>query len=97
MARIFRFIFYLIVAFLAVVFAVLNSKSSQVDYYFGKADLPLALMLAVSMAIGAALGVIASLGMVLKSKRQSSALRKSVSNAEKELAKLRALPHQDQT
>ena len=97
MARLFRFIFYLIVAFLAVFFALLNSQSSQFDYYFGKADVPLALLLAIAMAIGAVLGVIASLGMVLKSKRQSSSLRKSTTNAEKELAKLRAtLPPQDQ-
>jgi putative membrane protein len=97
MARLFRFIFYLIIAFLAVFFALLNSQPSQFDYYFGKSDLPLALLLAIAMGIGALLGVIASLGMVIRSKRQSSSLRKSVSNAEKELTKLRALPNQDQT
>ena len=96
MARLFRFIFYLTIAFLAVFFALLNSESTQFDYYFGKADLPLALMLAIAMAIGAGLGVVASLGIVVKSKRQSSVLRKNAVNAEKELAKLRALPHQDQ-
>ena len=96
MARLFRFIFYLIIAFLAVFFALLNSDTTQFDYYFGKADLPLALMLAIAMAIGAGLGVVASLGIVVKSKRQSSVLRKNAVNAEKELAKLRALPHQDQ-
>jgi lipopolysaccharide assembly protein A len=98
MARLFRFVFYLVIAFLAVFFALLNSQSIQFDYYFGKTELPLALMLAIAMAIGAALGVIASLGMVVKSKRQSSTLRKSVANAEKELAKLRAAPpHQEQS
>ena len=97
MARIFRFIFYLLIAFLAVFFALLNSDSVQFDYYFGKLDLPLALMLAIAMAIGAVLGVISSLGMVVKSKRQTSALRKNAVNAEKELAKLRAIPHQEQS
>jgi putative membrane protein len=96
MARLFRFVFYLVIAFLAVIFALLNSEPTQFDYYFGKAALPLALMLAIAMAIGAALGVIATVGMVVKSKRQASAMRRSASNAEKELAKLRALPHQDQ-
>ena len=97
MARLFRFVFYLVIAFLAVIFALLNSQSSQFDYYFGKSDLPLALLLAIAMAIGALLGVTASLGMVIRSKRQSSSLRKSVANAEKELTKLRDLPNQDQT
>jgi len=96
MARLFRFIFYLVIAFLAVFFALLNSEPIQFDYYFGKANLPLALMLAIAMAIGAGLGVIASLGMVVKSKRHFSVMRKNAVNAEKELAKLRALPHQDQ-
>ena len=97
MARLFRFVFYLVIAFLAVIFALLNGESTQFDYYFGKAALPLALMLAIAMAIGAMLGVVATVGMVVKSKRQTSAMRKNVTNAEKELAKLRALPHQDQT
>ena len=97
MARLFRFIFYLVVAFLAVIFALLNGEAAQFDYYFGKASLPLALMLAIAMAIGALLGVIATVGMVVKSKRQASAMRRNATNAEKELAKLRAIPHQDQT
>jgi len=96
MARLFRFVFYLLIAFLAVFFALFNSESTQFNYYFGKADLPLALLLAIAMAIGAVLGVIASLGIVGKSKRQTSALRKNAVNAEKELAKLRALTHQEQ-
>ncbi len=96
MARLFRFIFYLLIAFLAVFFAVLNGESTQFNYYFGNVDVPLALMLAIAMGVGAVLGVIASLGIVVKSKRQTSALRKNAVNAEKELSKLRALPHQDQ-
>jgi putative membrane protein len=98
MARLIRFIFYVIIAFVAVFFAILNSQSTPFNYYFGQTELPLALMLAVALAGGAVLGVIASLGIVMKSKRQSSTLRKSAANAEKELAKLRAaLPHQEQS
>jgi putative membrane protein len=96
MSRLFRFVFYLVVAFLAVIFALLNSQSTQFDYYFGKTDLPLAMIVAIAMVVGAVLGVTASLGMVIRSKRKSTVLRKSASNAEKELAKLRAIPHQDQ-
>jgi len=96
MARLFRLIFYLAVALLAVIFAVLNSQSAPFNYYFGKTTLPLALMLAIAIAFGAVLGVVATIGMVVKSKRQASAMRRNAANAEKELAKLRALPHQDQ-
>ena len=95
MARLFRFVFYLLIAFLALVFALLNSQTAQFNYYFGRWEQPLALLLAIATAMGALLGVLVSLGMVLKSKRQSSILRKNADFAEKELAKLRALPHQD--
>lgn len=95
MARLFRVGFYLIIAFLALIFALLNAQPTQFDYYFGRRELPLALMLAFALAAGALLGVMVSLGMVLKSKRQASAQRKSAEFAEKELAKLRALPAKD--
>jgi uncharacterized integral membrane protein len=96
MARLFRVGFYLIIAFAALIFALLNAQPTQFDYYFGRRELPLALILAFALVAGIAIGVTVSMGMVLKSKRQTSALRKSAEFAEKELAKLRALPSKDQ-
>ncbi len=95
MARLFRFVIYLIVALLALVFALLNAQPIQFNYYFGQWEIPLSLMLAIAMVAGAVLGVTASLGIVIKAKRQSSVQRKNADIAERELAKLRALPNQD--
>ena len=95
MARLFRFVFYLIVAVLALFFALLNAQTIPFNYYFGQIQLPLSLMLAISLALGAVLGVMVSLGMVIKAKRQASHQRKNADIAERELAKLRALPLQD--
>ena len=95
MARLFRFVFYMFVALLALFFALLNAQTIPFNYYFGQAQLPLALMLAISLALGAVLGVTVSLGMVFKAKRQTSQQRKNADIAERELAKLRALPLKD--
>jgi len=96
MVRLFRFIFYLTVALLALAFALLNSQTVKFDYYFGQWELPLSLMLAVATTSGAALGVMVSLGIVIRAKRESTALRKNAAIVEKELAKLRALPLNDE-
>ena len=95
MARLFSFVFYLIVALLALVFALLNAQTMEFNYYFGQVQLPLSLMLAIAIVLGAVLGVTVSLGMVMKAKRQASVQRKNADIAEKELAKLRALPLND--
>jgi putative membrane protein len=95
MARLFRFVLYLIVAMLALVFALLNAQTIPFNYYFGQVQLPLSLMLAIAIVLGAVLGITVSLGMVLKSKRQASLQRKNADIAERELAKLRALPLKD--
>lgn len=95
MARLFRFVFYSIVALLALIFALLNAQPIQFDYYFGRWELPLSLMLTIAAASGALLGVMTSLGIVIKAKRQTTILRKKADFAEKELAKLRELPLKD--
>jgi putative membrane protein len=95
MARLFRFVFYLIVALLALALALLNAQPVQFNYYFGQWEIPLSLILAIATGLGAVLGIIASLGIVIKSKRQSSVMRKNADFAEKELAKLRSLPLND--
>jgi len=95
MARLFRFVVYLIVALLALVFALLNAQPTQFNYYYGQLDIPLSLIIAIAIAVGAVLGVVASMGIVIKTKRQSTVHRRNAEIAEKELSKLRALPLQD--
>ncbi len=92
MGRIIRLILLLALLIVALGFALLNAESVQVDYYMGKLSVPLSLALVVVLAIGAIIGMIASLGMVLRAKRQNAKLRKQVKNTEKEVTDLRALP-----
>ena len=95
MARLFRFVVYLVVALLALVFALLNAQPTQFNYYYGQWEIPLSLIIAIAIAVGAVLGVVASMGIVIKTKRQSTVHRRSAEIAEKELSKLRALPLKD--
>ena len=90
--RLVRIGFFLLVFFLSLYFGVLNSHSVLLRYYHGETEAPLALVMMVAILIGALFGVIASLGMVVKSKRELARMRKTMSLTEKELANLRSLP-----
>lgn len=93
--RLIRFAIYLIVGFVGLVFALLNAQDVPFNYYFGSRDIPLAFIVALAVGFGALLGIVASMGVVFKAKRQASGLRKNVNVAEKELANLRAIPLKD--
>lgn len=95
MLRLFRFAVYLFVAFVGLVFALLNAQTVPFNYYFGARDIPLAFIIAVAVAFGALLGVVASLALVMKAKRQTAGFRKNATIAENELAHLRTLPPND--
>lgn len=97
MLRLFRFAVYLLVAIAGLVFAVLNAQPVLLNYYFGSRDIPLAFIVAVAVAFGALLGASASLGMVVRAKRQTSGLRRTADAAERELAHLRTLSLDDKS
>jgi lipopolysaccharide assembly protein A len=95
MARILLAILFLVLLILGLSFAVLNSTSVPLNYYLGKVDLPLALVVVGSLILGAILGVLVSLGIVIRLKRQVRHLRRQVQTAEKEVSNLRAIPLKD--
>ncbi|MGA7799685.1 MAG: LapA family protein [Gammaproteobacteria bacterium] len=95
MARILLAILFLVLLLLGLSFAVLNATSVPLNYYLGEVDLPLALVVVASLVLGAILGVLVSLGIVLRLKRQVRHLRRQVQTAEKEVSNLRAIPLKD--
>lgn len=92
MSKLFYTVFVLAVILFGVIFAMLNAESVQLNYYFGAKQLPLSLIIVLSMLVGAILGVLASIRLILKSRREISRLRKASEIAEKEIANLRAIP-----
>lgn len=92
MSKILYAVAILVLLLLGIVFAILNADSVTLNYYFGSQQIPLSLVIMLAMLVGAMLGVFASIGVILKSRREMSRLRKAAMIAEKEIANLRAIP-----
>lgn len=95
MRRLLAIAVILFVSFLGLAFAVLNAETVELKYYLGTISLPLALLLAITLLMGALLGGLASIGYVLHQRRETSRLRKKLSLVEKELKNLREIPIKD--
>ena len=92
MAKLIYTVVILVVILIGVIFAVLNAENVHLNYYFGSQQLPLSLAIVLSMMVGAILGVLASIRLILRSRREIVRLRKATEIAEKEIANLRAIP-----
>jgi lipopolysaccharide assembly protein A len=88
----FFFIFLLV---LGLGFALLNASPVELNYYFGRVELPLAFALVLTLATGTLLGLLGTLNMVFKLKRENMKLKKIIKASERELTQLRALPVKD--
>lgn len=93
--RILALIVLLLVVALGLTFSVMNAEPVNLNYYFGSAAIPLALLLVGAVVLGAVLGVLASLGAIFRLKRDNARLRRDVRLAEKEVSNLRSLPLRD--
>ena len=95
MKRIITFVLLLLVSLLGLTFALMNAESVQLNYYFGSVQAPLSLVIVIAIIIGAALGVLATTGIVFGQKRELAKLKKSNKLAEQEVSNLRSLPLKD--
>lgn len=95
MKRIISFLVLLLAAILAIGFAVLNADSVELNYYFGSSQAPLSLLLVLAVVVGAVLGVLASVGMLVRARRNNARLRKHVDLSRREVMNLRAIPLRD--
>lgn len=95
MVKIVYLFLFLVLVIFGIVFAVLNADPVQLNYYFGSKDVALSLVLVLAMIVGALLGVIASVSMIISNRREVVKLRKAVQIAEKEVANLRSIPIRD--
>lgn len=76
-------------------FAALNAAPVTIDYYLGQHQVPLSLLLVVTLALGALLGSLVGLARVLHVKRELARLRRAARATEEEVRNLRALPLRD--
>ncbi len=95
MKRIIIFTILLLVALIGLSFALMNAEAVTLNYYFGKLESPLSLILVIVLALGAVMGVLASMWVVIGQKRELAKLRKAATISEKEITNLRSIPMKD--
>ncbi len=87
--RFFSYIFWIFIVLCGVVFVVANSHSVEIDYYLGKEDIYLPLLLLIELAIGALLGLIALMPHLLKLKAELRKAHYQNKRLQKDLQKLK--------
>jgi lipopolysaccharide assembly protein A len=90
--RLFRFLLLVILVVLGLSFAVLNAEPVSLNYYIASRDVPLSLIMVLSLAAGALIGVLVSAGMILRLKQQTANLRRQLQRAERAADQLSVLP-----
>ncbi len=78
------YLFWVIVLVLGVMFTSLNPQSVPLEYYFGKTNISLPVLLFVTLLVGALLGVVAMSFSVMSAKNEARKLRKSIKLLEKQ-------------
>ncbi len=77
---------------LGLSFAVLNSGSVHLNYYFGELDLPFALVTIVILCTGALLGLLSAGFRILRLKRENSKLQRELKLMSREKSESEAIP-----
>ena len=93
--RFLKLIFILLIMMIGAAFAVMNADPVMLNYYFGKQELPLSVVLVGAIGLGAVLGVLATLSGSLRLRRENMSLRHKARLATQEVNNLRALPIKD--
>ncbi len=96
MSRIAKLILVLAILLFGLAFHLKNNFPVELNYYVGTTPpLPLSLIVVIVLCLGALLGVLASLPIIIKLKGQKLKLEKQIKNSEKEITNLRVMPVKD--
>jgi putative membrane protein len=90
--RLFGYLLLVILIVLGLSFAVLNAEPVSLNYYFGSSDVPLSMIVVLSLAAGALIGLLVSMGTILRLRQQRAKLRKQLQRAERAADQLSVLP-----
>ena len=93
--RIIKLTLILFFMVIGAAFAVMNAAPVSLNYYLGTTEVPLALILVVALMAGAVLGVMVSLGSMMRLRHESSELRRKLHLSREEIDNLRSLPIKD--
>lgn len=93
--RILTYLFLIVLILFAFTFAVLNAEPVSINYYLGKTQLPLSLLLILSFILGGLFGLLTAFTIYVKLKYTNRRLKHRLKLVEEELINLRALPLKD--
>jgi len=85
----------LVVATVGVSFALLNDQAVYIDLYLRDVELPLSVLMAATLLVGGALGVLVSVFALLRRQRECARIQRKLRESENELRELRRLPLKD--
>ena len=92
MVRFLLFIFFLALVLLFFIFTLENLDLVSLDLVVQSFQVPLGLTMLVCFILGTFVGLLFSIGLVLKNKNKARVLAKKIAVAEQEVANLRQLP-----
>lgn len=95
MSRLISFVLVLTLVLFGLAFAVINAKPVELNYFLATREVPLAMTLVLTLVCGALIGLLFSMGMVIRLKRETLRLRRQIRLAEQEVSNLRNIPIKD--
>ena len=95
MSRLVSLILTAILVLMGLAFAVVNAKPVELNYFLATREVPLAMVLVLTLTVGALMGIVFSLGMVIRLKRETLRLRRQIQLTEQEVVNLRTMPIKD--
>ncbi|MCS3902291.1 uncharacterized membrane protein YciS (DUF1049 family) [Methylohalomonas lacus] len=95
MSRLLKLSLVLVVFLIGLAFHLRNDQFVNFNYYLGSFDLPFSFFMVLALALGAVLGVLACMPLVLTLKRENMKLSKQASLAAREINNLRVIPVKD--
>jgi len=93
--KLIKLLLALALVLLGAAIANLNPEEVRVSYYFGELLLPLGVLLLLLLGAGLILGVLASLSMFVRIKRENLDLKRKAQLASTEIRNLRSMPLRD--
>ncbi|MDN5872445.1 MAG: LapA family protein [Nitrococcus sp.] len=92
MQRLVDLIVIIVIVLLGLSFAMLNKDVVQLNYYFGSVTTPLSLLLTVVLIVGAVLGVLSTIGIVVRQRAEIARLRRRTRMERKAISERSKLP-----
>lgn len=94
--RILMIIFYLVLILLGVSFAVLNADAVHVNFYITTVNMPVSLLMTLTLGVGVLIGAFLFLSKYWRLKMEHHKIKRQLQLTEKEIKNLRSIPLKDQ-